>query len=294
MTAPRLLSIRRSVFIFLLVIVARMGKYYVISGLQSGNACMTDDRIRLIETLVKEIPELTSGQLLWLHRVVQVFASHHRFELLRNDILDETALQNFGDALRIHHSFSAEPFSKDKFEYVLMKVLNLCGIECHLAPKGNPGCDMRIRGQAISLKTQADKGIKEDVLWISKAMELGKGTWGDNPEDLKGLRDQFIEHMKGYDRILTLRTLHKENPWKYELVEIPKELFLRAGEGRLVMMTSSKQYPKPGYCYVTESDGVAMFELYFDGGGERKLQIKNLKKKYCSVHATWEFSIPRE
>ena len=55
-------------------------------------------------------------------------------------------------------------------------------------------------------------------------MELGKGVWGDNPNDLVGLRKHFLEHMKAYDRILTLRTLTKAPKWKYELVEIPKSL----------------------------------------------------------------------
>ena len=122
-------------------------------------------------------------------------------------------------------------------------------------------------------------------------MELGKGVWGDNPNDLVGLRKQFLEHMKAYDRILTLRTLTKAPKWKYELVEIPKSLLIKAKDGELKMMTNSKQYPKPGYCYVRNEVGETIFDLYFDGGTERKLQIKNLNKSYCSVHATWEFII---
>jgi len=60
------------------------------------------------------------------------------------------------------------------------------------------------------------------------------------------------------------------------------------------MMSNSKQFPKPGYCYARNSDGTTMFDLYFDAGSERKLQIKNLDKRYCRVHATWEFVIPPE
>jgi type II restriction enzyme len=255
---------------------------------------MTDDRIRLIELLVKTIPELTAGQLQWLQRVVQVFSADHVFRLSESNIFDETTLQNFGDAIRVHHSFSSEPFSKDKFEYVLVKVLKMSGHTATLAPKGNPGHDATTNGVKLSLKTQADKGIKEDILWISKFMELGKGNWGDNPADLIGLRQQFLEHLKAYDRILTLRTLSKAPKWKYELVEIPKRFLMKAGEGDLKMMEDSKQYPKPGYCYVRNNVGELLFELYFDGGSERKLQIKNLSKSYCSVHATWEFVIPSE
>ncbi len=194
----------------------------------------------------------------------------------------------------MHHSFSSEPFSKDKFEYVLVNVLKMSGHTASLAPKGNPGHDASSDGVKLSLKTQADKGVKENIIWISKFMELGKGTWGDNPDDLVGLRKQFLEHMKAYDRILILRTLAKTPKWKYELVEIPKSLLLKAKDGELQMMADSKQYPKPGYCHVQNKAGETIFDLYFDGGTERKLQIKNLNKSVCSVHATWEFIIPPE
>lgn len=109
-------------------------------------------------------------------------------------------------------------------------------------------------------------------------------------EDLVGLRNQFFEHLESYDRILSLRCLPRENPnWFYELVEIPKALLLEARNGELQMMYESTQSPKPGYCHVKEDSGEIKYQLYFDGGGERKLQIKNLKKKHCIVHATWEF-----
>jgi type II restriction enzyme len=34
-----------------------------------------------------------------------------------------------------------------------------------------------------------------------------------------------------------------------------------------------------------------MYELYFDGGTERKLQVKNLRRDLCRIHATWQFAI---
>jgi type II restriction enzyme len=125
-------------------------------------------------------------------------------------------------------------------------------------------------------------------------MELGRGTWGDDPKDLIGLRNAFIEHTNNYERIFTLRALKRAPQWHYELVEIPKRLLLRARTGRLEMRMASRQFPKPGYCFVSDKDGEAMFQLYFDGGSERKLQIKGLLKKHCTVHATWKFTIPEE
>lgn len=255
---------------------------------------MTNDKLRLIKSLVSSIPELTTGQLYWLQRVVSVFSADYRFVITESDLFDDTTLQNFGDAMRVHHSFSAEPFSKDKFEYVLVKVLNMSGHSAALASKGNPGHDATVDKVRLSLKTQADKSIKPDIIWISKFMELGKGHWADDPADLAGLRAQFLRHMKNYDRILTLRALAKAPRWSYELVEIPKKILKLSKDGSLEMKTNSKQFPKPGYCHVRETDGSTIFDLYFDGGSERKLQIKNLFKKYCLVHATWEFVIPSE
>ncbi|MES9944375.1 MAG: hypothetical protein ABW080_05415 [Candidatus Thiodiazotropha sp.] len=255
---------------------------------------MNNDKRRLIESLVRSIPDLTAGQLHWIQRVVSVYAAEHKFTLNESDLFDEITLQNFGDAMRVHHSFSSEPFSKDKFEYVLVNVLNLSGHNAELAPKGNPGHDATVDGVQLSLKTQADKNIKENSIWISKFMELGKGNWGDDPADLDGLRDQYLAHMANYEKIFTLRALQKAPHWRYELVEIPLPILKLAKYGELEMKLDSKQFPKPGYCYVRNEQGDTVFNLYFDGGGERKLQIKNLNKEYCRVHAEWDFFIPPE
>jgi len=57
------------------------------------------------------------------------------------------------------------------------------------------------------------------------------------------------------------------------------------------MKLKSVQNPKPGYCYVENDEGELLFQLYFDGGGEMKLQLQRLDKSECKVHATWEFTI---
>jgi hypothetical protein len=195
-----------------------------------------------------------------------------------------------GDALRLHHCFSREPFSKDKFEYLLERASNNCGTRAELARKGNPGHDITIDGFKFSLKTQADKGISRKSVYISKFMELGKGKWGDEEGDLIGLREQFFSHMKSSERILVLRTVSKSpDEWEYELVEIPKALLQRASDGTLRMIHRSRQHPKPGYCDVLDAKGNLLFQLYFDGGTERKLQIKAINIENCILHARWTF-----
>jgi type II restriction enzyme len=244
-----------------------------------------------VESLIESVRQLNPGQFVWLERTVEIFRFPCKFMIFHSDLLDEEILDNFGDALRIHHSFSVEPFSKDKFEYVLERVVNMSSERARLASKGNRGHDITIDGIAVSLKTQANSSISEEKIWISKFMELGKGIWGDNPSDLERLLELFFKHLENYERIFTLRALQKAPNWIYELVEIPKPLLNRANTGILEMKMESSQYPKPGYCYVCDGD-TELYQLYFDGGGERKLQVKNLLKNRCIVHARWEFTIP--
>jgi hypothetical protein len=122
-------------------------------------------------------------------------------------------------------------------------------------------------------------------------MELGKGHWSARVKDLEGLRDQFFAHMNAYERIFSLRCLSKDSAcWYYELVEIPKILLEESAGGKLSIRHRSRQNPKPGYCDVKDPRGGLKYQLYFDGGTERKLQIKNLRKDLCTVHATWIFA----
>ena len=59
------------------------------------------------------------------------------------------------------------------------------------------------------------------------------------------------------------------------------------------MRHESRQTPKPGYCDVRDEAGALLFRLYFDGGTERKLQVKDLVKSTCLVHGEWEFTAPQ-
>ena len=257
-----------------------------------GNKKNCNERI---QRLLAAIPELGDYRLELVDRVVSVFLqSWDIFRLPDSDIISEVSLVDFGDVLRLHHSFSREPFSKDKFEFALETVLKTSGRAAQLAPRGTRGFDLSIEEQKFSLKTEAAKGIRLNKLHISKFMELGGGQWGDNPDDLIGLRQQFLDNLSGINRILVLRALRKGAPdYLYELVEIPKSLLEMANDGSFEMRMESRQYPKPGYCLV-EKNGKPLFSLYFDGGGERKLQIKGLMKELCIVHATWRFEEPQQ
>lgn len=246
-----------------------------------------------IGAIAARLPSLSPVQVDLIDDITQQLAKppeYHR--KLDSDLISDGILWSLGDSLRIHHCFSAEAFTKDRFEFALERAANANGVRAVRAPRGNPGHDLNIGNNAFSLKSQANAGIKADFLHISKFMELGKGSWTDKVEDLAGLREQMFKHMEHYDRIIMLRRLQSFKQTEiYELVEIPKALLEESKDGQLEMMAASKQMPKPGYCRVYDNGGRLKFELYFDGGTERKLQIRNIRKELCIVHATWEFPV---
>ncbi|MCK9588273.1 MAG: hypothetical protein M0Q93_02790 [Terrimicrobiaceae bacterium] len=189
-------------------------------------------REQRIERLLAAIPELTNYRLQLVDKIVWIFQQPKEFVCNpTSTLIPQEVLEDFGDVLRMHHSFSREPFSKDKFEYALERVLLESAIPAQMAPRGTRGFDIEIAGEKYSLKTEAAKTIRENTIHISKFMELGGGTWGSDPKDLIGLRQQFLANLNGLNRILILRALKNGNPvFKYELVEIPKKTPIKGGK----------------------------------------------------------------
>lgn len=249
-----------------------------------------------LHNLLPKLRNLTPNQLRIIDSIQHVFGLPNEFQRLdHSDIVSDEFLESFGDSLRIHHAMSTESFTKDKFEYAMDQIMRQLGRKSELSVRGNRGHDITIEGDRWSLKTQADRNIRVETLHVSKFMELGQGTW-ENEVDLYGLKDQFIRHMESYERIFSLRQLSNSakhvdpSVYRYELVEIPKPLLMRAIDRPCEMKHDSTQTPKPGTCSAYDQDTL-LFELYFDGGSERKLQIRKLNKAYCTVHATWTFSV---
>lgn len=247
------------------------------------------------EKLEQRVATLTPGQLALLDTIIDTFqqpVSAWRDET--SDVVSPEFLVAFGDVLKLHHTMSDDYLDKHRFEAAMERVYKALGRNAVRARSGNPGHDITVDEIPWSLKTQGDRNIRRETLHISKFMELGQGQWVDE-SDLPGLRDRFLNHMRGYDRIFQLRYFKQPATellpltHHYELVEIPKALLQEAERGQCSMVQTSRQTPKPGYCTVTGEDGQIRFRLYFDGGTERKLQIKDLRKNLCRVHATWEF-----
>lgn len=253
---------------------------------------MTDLR----EGLSRRISDMSDGQLGLLSMIVDTF--EQRIEASRNeasDIVDRNVLEGFGDLLMLHHSLSSSYLDKTRFEVALERLLVKLGRSAHRpASMTNRGHDITVDGERWSLKTQGDRRIQRDSLFISKFMELGGGHWGARDlKDVEGLREQFLKHLEGYDRVFQLRYFRNSREAAdlhgYELVEIPKALLVESRNGKLEWSKKSRTNPRCAYCIIRDKSGATKYKLYFDGGGERKLQIKSMRKSDCIVHATWSF-----
>lgn len=243
-----------------------------------------------IAEIVEALRRLTPAQQEWIKATIHAFGAACQFvRAPDSDLVTDAVLSSLGDRLLSHHAGSRQALSKDRFEFAFEAALNTSGTKSQLVKsRTNRGHDMTIRGIPVSLKTEAAANIKDDSIHVSKWMELGRGEW-----KLPLLRDLFLEHMQSYDRIFTLRRLRDDGEnIRYELVEIPKLLLLEAEHCELKVCSGSRQNPQPGYGYVKDASGQLKYSLYFDGGTERKLQIKHLRKDLCKVHATWIFRSP--
>jgi hypothetical protein len=252
-----------------------------------------DDKQRIDEAIAR-LSRLSRAQIGLVNEIIDTFEQPITVERLpASDVASNEFMVAFGDVLKLHHSLSKDYLDKHRFEAAIEKVFVALNRQAARETNNNPGHDITVDGVAWSLKTQGDRGIKRETLHISKFMELGKGQW-KTKGDLPGLRDRFLDHMKSYERIFQLRYFRLDrtdlSPTShyYELVEIPKSVLQQSASGTFAMQHNSPQRPKPGYCTVTDGHGV-MFKLYFDGGTERKLQIKHLRKDLCTVHGSWKF-----
>src|SRR4051794_874159 len=99
---------------------------------------MDDDARR--KSISERLAPLRSGQLEFIDRILTQLQRTATFTRdPKSDIVSECVLHEFGDVLRIHHSFSVEAFTKDRFEFALEKACNACKIPAARASRNNPG-----------------------------------------------------------------------------------------------------------------------------------------------------------
>jgi len=252
-----------------------------------------------IETLfVSRIAQMSKGQLGVLALVFDALErSIKSTSLPGSNLATPEFVMSFGDLLKVHHGLSGDYLDKSRFEAGLERILKAEGRKA-IRPlsRTNKGFDITVDGERWSLKTEGSQKINSEKLRIGKVIELGGDSWGTTDVgDLVRLRNRFLEHLNGFDRVFQLRYFRCPSDdgkliHKYELVEIPKSLLLEAKDGELSFGANSRQNPRTGKCVQRSQSGEVRFQLDFVGAQARQLAISRLMKSLCVLHATWEFA----
>lgn len=96
---------------------------------------MPEDKRARIKRVASLLPGLTESQLGWIEEIAKQFNRPHDYKFNPDsDIISDCMAQEIGDALRLHHCFSKESLTKDKFEYLMERAATMCGIKAELAP----------------------------------------------------------------------------------------------------------------------------------------------------------------
>ncbi|MFJ2025215.1 hypothetical protein ACIODW_15650 [Streptomyces sp. NPDC087897] len=241
-----------------------------------------------LERLVTQAQFLDSAQLEMLEEMAQALQQPCEVRLHPNSDLAGGAFSDyFLNRLKIHHATSEEKFKKASFEYAFIAAARYAGLSAHKTKSQTfQGADAVVDGVRWSLKTEASASISRASIVVSKFSEARWIRDCETPGDFaRECVPRFLAHLDEYDRIATLRAF-SAGPERvhYELVEIPKELLMRAAdltEGDFTARTKNGG----SSALVRDASGLA-FKLVLDGSVE-KVTLSRLPVKHCWSHASW-------
>jgi transcriptional regulator with XRE-family HTH domain len=216
--------------------------------------------------------------------------------LPNSDICTARFAADFQNRLVVYHAMNDEVLKKKTFEYAFVRSMRMSGRNAQLVSSPvNAGSDVVVDGVAYSLKTEASQGIHQDRMTISKLMEARWIRECRTGQDFaNGVTARVCAHLRQYNRIIVLRAFAQEAPcgFRYQMVEIPKDLLLQAGA-----LSPEDFGPRTSNgstsADILLNDNTRLFSLRLDGSVE-KVTINNLSLAHCITHATWSIPLPPE
>ena len=246
----------------------------------------------ILNDLLNHASGLSEGRLALLVEMADALGRSVRATVNpRSDLVNGEFESDFSGRLLLFHAMHDAALTKKTFEYFFVGANRSAGREASQTVNDvHPGEDVVVDGTRYSLKTEGGKSIRGDSLHISKLMEarwIRECRGGDDFN--REVRDKVIGHLAHYQRIVSLRSFTTRSAYKYELVEIPKSLLLRAG---YLSPRSFSARTKNGSSSadVVDDRGRRLFVLSLDGSVE-KVTVRSLAKSACIVHAEWTVSV---
>jgi hypothetical protein len=204
-----------------------------------------------------------------------------------SDIVSEAFASDFTGRLLLFHAMHDAALTKKTFEYFFCGASRAAGRSAHHTENAvHAGEDITVDGVKFSLKTEGGKSISTKAVHISKFMEarwIRECRTGDDFCRLS--HERILDHLKHYERIVTLRAFESGDYIKYDLVEIPRVLLEKIGTLRPFDFSVRSENGSSS-AIVKGENGENLFTLSLDGSVE-KVTVRNLLVNHCRIHAQW-------
>lgn len=191
--------------------------------------------------------------------------------------------EEFSSRLFSQHVFLGHPMMQESFDSAFMASAAEAELEVHPASSGQRFWDVEIDGSPVSLKTTKAKGLKRDLLHISK---LTEAAWIQDCRTASSRQQHTFELFREYTSqvvsIFQFRYFVEDS--FYELVEIPVDLM------KPILEIPRKYFTSDGpSIMIPIGASIPDFTLKLDRS-DAKITMTKLRKDRCVVHATWDFS----
>ena len=200
-------------------------------------------------------------------------------------------IEYFGLALSVHHGTTTQPLEQKGFETVFRNACESVGWEVEEpVSETRRFLDLTVkrRGSSelkLSLKSTAAQRLSHTSVHISK---LTEAAWIQDMRTARERRkrtlDLFREYMNAVDSIMMLRAFREGQgtPSKYQLVEIPSEIFYSLQKAPLASFNADGPTIDCSY------DGHDVATRVSLDRSDAKITAKQIKLAACTVHVEWQ------
>lgn len=196
--------------------------------------------------------------------------------------------ENFATLLRVHHALSSQPLGTTQFEVAFNRACEDTGWHVEQARSATQRFyDATLSSEGVvkrlSLKASAAKGLRPDIIHISK---LTEAAWIQDVRKQADRRDSIIEMFRQYRKetsaIFMLRFLEQPGySFFYELVEIPTAIF-----GGIEKLTIRQAWEGTINIPPGTSPRERDFAIRIDSS-DAKITLAGIRLGICIVHGRW-------
>ncbi|MDN5767193.1 MAG: hypothetical protein L0H96_09390 [Humibacillus sp.] len=237
------------------------------------------DRSRILQ-LVDTLDAPSVSQLL---QIAGALGATIEGQVKEDAVLMEPAFRGeFEARLKVHHATHSKQLDRISFEDAFRAASRRAGrTVVGSAHATAPFIDEVVDGEGVALKTTAARDVRAGTAHISKLCEA---SW---IQDVRGAqaregkaKEQIRRFLAQADRIYQLRVLPDRVNWKYQLIEIPVELFHP-------ILDLDRNFFAPDGPRIPISDAVGPCMTFVLDRSDAKITIAKIPVSRCIVHAEW-------